>query len=168
MTSNASSGAEPAAPLDVLHARVSLRATSSAALLRDLAEELHRRGIVTADFADALCEREQQYPTGLPTPIPTAIPHAEAAHVLTPGLVVVTLAEPVDFGEMGGEGGPVGARLVVMPLLRDAATHLRALQRLMGVLRDEAAVQDLLDAPDDDSLVERAQRQLAAVAEDRR
>lgn len=119
--------------------------------LRSLAARLLEEGAVTVDFPEALRERERQYPTGLPTPIPTAIPHADPALVRRPGLALATLAQPVDFGEMGGEG-TVGVRVVAMPLLTDAASHLRALQRLMGVLRSEDAVRRLLLAEDEDEL----------------
>lgn len=129
-------------------------------VLRSLAGRLLDAGAVTLDFPEALRRREQRYPTGLPTPIPTAIPHADPAHVLVPGLAIATLARPVAFGEMGGAGGTVDARLVVMPLLTDARAHLAALQRLMGLLRDEAAVQDLLEAADEDTLRQRTRAHL--------
>ena len=96
--------------------------------------------------------------------MPTAIPHADPEHVLTPGLALATLARPVPFGEMGTRDGTVDVRLVAMPLLTDAREHLEALQRLMGLLSDEAAVQDLLDATDDQQLRERAEVRLAAAA----
>ena len=121
-------------------------------VLRSLAGRLLDAGMVTVDFPEALRRRERRYPTGLPTPIPTAIPHADPQHVLVPGLALATLARPVPFGEMGARDGSVEVRLVVMPLLDNAKEHLAALQRLMGLLSDEAAVQELLDAPDDEEL----------------
>lgn len=121
-------------------------------VLRSLAGRLLDAGAVTVDFPEALRRQERMYPTGLPTPIPTAIPHADPQHVLVPGLAIATLARPVSFGEMGAHDGSVEVRLVAMPLLNSAREHLAALQRLMGLLSDEAAVQDLLDAADDEEL----------------
>lgn len=129
-------------------------------VLRSLAGRLLDEGAVTLDFPEALRRREERFPTGLPTPIPTAIPHADPEHVLVPGLALATLAREVPFVEMGGDGGTVGVRLVAMPLLTDASAHLAALQRMMALLRDEAAVQDLLDAADEGQLRERAARYL--------
>jgi PTS system galactitol-specific IIA component len=77
--------------------------------------------------------------------------------VRVPGLALATLAAPVRFGEMGGTGGEVEVRLIAMPLLTDAREHLAALQRLMGLLQDEAAVADLLAAEDDETLRRRAE-----------
>ena len=128
--------------------------------LRSVAGRLLDQAAVTVDFPEALRRREQRFPTGLPTPIPTAIPHAAPEHVLTPGLALATFVRPVPFGEMGGDGGTVGVRLMAMPLLADASAHLAALQRLMALLRDQSAVQDLIDAPDEQQLRERATHHL--------
>ncbi|WP_114853387.1 PTS sugar transporter subunit IIA [Brachybacterium sp. YJGR34] len=151
-----SDAGERAAPLVLRLAVARLDAADAEDVLRALSGRLLAAGVVTAEFPDALLDRERRFPTGLPTPIPTAIPHAEPGHVLSPGLVLATLRRPLPFGEMGGSGGTVGVSLVAMPLLTDAREHLRALRRLMGLLRDEAAVDHLLGAEDDSALRERA------------
>lgn len=144
------------APLELTVVLAHLDVTDAEDVLRSLAGRLLDAGAVTVDFPEALRERERTYPTGLPTPIPTAIPHADPRHVLVPGLALATLARPVPFGEMGVREGTVGARLVAMPLLTDAREHLAALQRLMGLLSDEAAVAELLAAQGDEELRGRA------------
>ena len=167
MSSDPHSGASvpPGAPaLEVGVVIAGLDVADAEDALRSLAGRLLDEAAVTVEFPEALRRREQRFPTGLPTPIPTAIPHADPEHVLTPSLALATLVRPVAFGEMGGDGGTVGVRLVVMPLLTDASAHLDALQRLMAVLRDQAAVQDLIDAPDEQQLRERATRYLTAPA----
>lgn len=156
--------ADGPAPLALTVVLAHLDVADSEDVLRSLAGRLLDAGAVTVDFPEALRTRERTYPTGLPTSVPTAIPHADPEHVLTPGLALATLARPVPFGEMGTRDGTVDVRLVAMPLLTDAREHLEALQRLMGLLSDEAAVQDLLDATDDQQLRERAEVRLAAAA----
>lgn len=160
--------ADGPAPLALTVVLAHLDVADSEDVLRSLAGRLLDAGAVTVDFPEALRTRERTYPTGLPTPVPTAIPHADPQHVLTPGLALATLARPVPFGEMGTRDGTVDVRLVAMPLLTDAREHLEALQRLMGLLSDEAAVQDLLDATDDQQLRERAEVRLAAALPTRR
>lgn len=157
----ADDGARAPVPWDLSVVVAHLDVSDAEDVLRSLSGRLLDAGAVDLDFPEALRIREQQYPTGLPTPIPTAIPHADPEHVLTPGLAIASLARPVPFGEMGGSGGTVDVRLVVMPLLTDARAHLTALQRLMGLLRDRSAVEDLLAAADDDELAERASSRLA-------
>ncbi|MGP9538268.1 PTS sugar transporter subunit IIA [Brachybacterium sp. AOP43-C2-M15] len=157
--SDADDGAPPLA-LGVVLAQ--LEVSDAEDVLRSLAGRLLDAGAVTVDFPAALRDRERTYPTGLPTPIPTAIPHADPEHVVTPGLALATLARPVSFGEMGSRDRAVEVRLVAMPLLTDAREHLAALQRLMGLLSDEGAVADLLEAEDDEDLRARATMRLAA------
>lgn len=147
---------DPRAPLELTVVLAHLDVSDAEDALRSLAGRLLDAGAVTVDFPVALRARERTYPTGLPTPIPTAIPHADPEHVVTPGLALATLARPVPFGEMGAVGSTVAVRLVAMPLLTDAREHLAALQRLMGLLRDETAVAELLEMPDDEALRERA------------
>lgn len=167
-TSSAGTTRPPGAPpapgdpsLDAAVVIARLDAADAHGVLQALALPLVEAGQVTDDFPAALWEREQQYPTGLPTPVPTAIPHADPQYVRTSGLAVATLARPVAFGEMGGNGSTIDVQLVVMPLLPDAASHLVALQRLMALLRDEDAVADLLAAADDAELRSRIDGYLA-------
>lgn len=158
-------GAGEPVPLTLTVVVARLDVTDAEDVLRSLSGHLLDAGAVTLDFPEALRARERRYPTGLPTPIPTAIPHADPEHVLIPGLALATLVRPVPFGEMGGAGGTVAARLVVMPLLTDAREHLVALQRLMGLLRDGEAVADLLEAADEETLRERAEVRLRSAGE---
>ncbi|WP_422116403.1 PTS sugar transporter subunit IIA [Brachybacterium sp. UNK5269] len=157
---SAADGAAAPLALNVVIARLDVHDAED--VLRSLAGRLLDAGAVTLDFPEALRARERQYPTGLPTPIPTAIPHADPRHVVTPGIALATLARPVRFGEMGAGERTLEVQLVAMPLLADAAEHLAALQRLMGLLRDGSAVADLLAATDDEQLRERAAVHLAA------
>ena len=156
----------PRTPLGLTVVLAHLDVSDAEDVLRSLAGRLLDAGAVTVDFPEALRARERTYPTGLPTPIPTAIPHADPQHVVIPGLALATLARPVPFGEMGASGRSVEVRLVAMPLLTDAREHLAALQRLMGLLRDEAAVAELLALTGDEALRERAAVLLAEALPD--
>lgn len=155
----------PEAPdLEVGVVIAGLEASDAEDVLRSLAARLLDQGAVTVAFPEALRAREERFPTGLPTPVPTAIPHADPEHVRAPGLALATLARPVSFGEMGGNGGTVDVRLVAMPLLTDATAHLAALQRLVALLRDQDAVTDLIAATDDEQLRTRTRDYLAGAA----
>lgn len=133
-------------------AAAQLSASDAPGVLRALAARLREAGAVTDGFEAAVIAREQSYPTGLPTAIPAAIPHTDPEHVLTPGLAVATLTEPVDFGEMSGGGRTVAVRLVVMLVLADAHAQLAALQAVVAGLQDTEAVEHLLSARDDAAL----------------
>lgn len=138
-----------------------LEAADDETVLRALAARLRERGQVTDSFEAAVLAREAAHPTGLPTTIPSAIPHTDPEHVRVPGLAVATLAAPVPFREMGAADRRVAAELVVMLVLGDAHGQLAALQLLMARLQDEAAVREVLAAPDDAELDRRARAWLA-------
>lgn len=114
---------------------VQLSANSDVEVLEALALRAQEAGWVTPTFKLALLEREIAYPTGLPTPIPVAIPHADAEHVLRPGLGVVTLRTPVSFGEMGGSGERVEVRIVVLILVTDPRDQVQLLTRLISLFQ---------------------------------
>ena len=116
---------------------VQLTATSDVEVLEALAARARDAGWVLPSFKLALLEREKAYPTGLPTPIPVAIPHADAEHVLRPGLGVATLRTPVSFGEMGGSGERVDVRIVVLILVTDPREQVELLTRLISLFQQE-------------------------------
>ncbi len=70
-------------------------------VIRFLASKLIEKGVVKADFADAVVEREMGFPTGLQVgEINVAIPHTDAKYVNAAGMAVATLKRPVNFGKM--------------------------------------------------------------------
>lgn len=104
-------------------------------VLRLLARSARTEGCVADGFEQALLAREREHPTGLPTPTPVAIPHADPVHVLRPGLGAALLDPPVEFGEMGSDGGPVACRLVVLLLVTDPGDQVGLLSRVVTGLQ---------------------------------
>lgn len=131
-------------------------------VLGTIARHLLEKDLVEDSFPQTLWDRERRYPTGLPTRIPTAIPHADTEHVRTRCLAVATLAQPVEFGEMGGsDGDTVATQLLVLPLVTDPDAMVPALQRMIGALTDEHVVMELLGAADETELMRLAQLHLS-------
>lgn len=139
----------PRAELSFIH----LEAQSNVEALEALARRAEEAGWVTPTFAAALLEREAAYPTGLPTPIPVAIPHADVEHVLRSGLGVATLSTPVSFGEMGGSGERVDARVIVLILVTDPQDQVDLLTRLIGLFQQPGWFDAVDAASDVDDLV---------------
>jgi PTS system galactitol-specific IIA component len=133
--------------LTLLHPQV----TDAPALLRTMAGRARDAGLVGEGFADAVVAREEQFPTGLPTPVPAAIPHTDPVHVRRPGRVVALLRDPVDFVEMGSTDRYVSVRLVVMLLVDDPQAQVEVLGATIAALQDPglAARLDGVRGPDD-------------------
>ncbi|MGJ3508677.1 PTS sugar transporter subunit IIA [Enemella sp. A6] len=143
------------APLDGL-CLDGLKASSWSEVLDTLGREAVRLGYATEAFPKALADRESKFPTGLPTKVPVAIPHADPEHALITGLGVARLAEPVEFGEMGGSGNTVAVQLVVMLLVQSADGHMDALTSVLAAVQDEEAMNRLLEAHGGEDLQRRA------------
>jgi PTS system galactitol-specific IIA component len=124
--------------------------------LSALADAALEHGYVRDSFPKALLERERRYPTGLPTGLATAIPHADPEHVLTAGLGIARLAQSVSFGEMGRSNSLLDVQLVVMLLVPAEQSHMAALTTVISAVSNEARMQSLLTALDDQDLEARA------------
>ena len=133
-----------------------LEASTWEEVLSALADTALEHGYVRDSFPAALVERERRYPTGLPTGLSTAIPHADPEHVLTAGLGIARLAQPVSFGEMGRSNSVLDVQLVVMLLVPAAQSHMAALTTVIGAVSDEPRMRSLLAALDNQDLEARA------------
>ncbi len=129
--------------------RVGVHATDRTDLLARLSADLIAAGIARPTFTQALLDREARYPTGLPTrAIAVAIPHCDVEHVIRSAISVTRLAEPIPFHEMGANDRTVQVSLVIVMALSDKTSQLTTLQSLIGMLSDEARLNDMKNAPD--------------------
>ncbi|MBK8448205.1 MAG: PTS sugar transporter subunit IIA [Micropruina sp.] len=117
-------------------------------VLSTLAGRVVEAGFALPSLPAAVLARENAYPTALPTPVPVAIPHTDPAHVLQPGLAVASLAEPVEFGLMGGSAERLAVRLVVLLCVSDPAGQVGGLQQVLDRLGDAQAVRTLVNHDD--------------------
>ena len=115
-------------------------------LLRCLGDAAVAAGQAAPGYADALLEREVQFPTGLPVSGGVAIPHTAAEYVTGNTIAVASLNRPVTFEEMGGSGREVEVDLVLLLILGEAEQHVEHLPRLIRTIQDEQFTQDLRQA----------------------
>lgn len=125
-----------------------LAATTWPDVLHELGARAVSAGYAKATFVDALVEREQHAPTGLPTTVPVAIPHVDPASVLRSGIGLARLAEPVPWGEMGAPGRQVDVVAVLVLLVGESHAHVDLLSRLMQVLQGDDWYGELREAGD--------------------
>lgn len=95
-----------------------------------------QEGFARPGFSEALIQREEEYPTGLPMQIPLAIPHAYPEFVIQPGVGVALLDPPVSFREMGGEEDQwLSVRLVVLMLATQEIAHTSDLSAIIRIFK---------------------------------
>ncbi|MHC5227268.1 PTS sugar transporter subunit IIA [Enterococcus sp. LJL99] len=111
------------------------------ALFNQLAQDLVKKEIVQDGFAQALKDREVEFPTGLPVKHGVAIPHTDGHLVNQDQLLFVTLENPIIFNEMGGdEDDKVAVKVVIMLAVKDGKKHLNVLQNLIEAIQKDGFV----------------------------
>lgn len=135
------------------YAMYCLDETDKYAILRKLGKELCKLGFVKESYIEAVCEREKQFPTGLPmSGGGIAIPHADVSHVNKEAMIVGLLKEPVDFRVMGSQSEYVSAQLIFMLAIKDSQAQLEMLQRLIEGCQDEQTLITLRDSKEPEAI----------------
>lgn len=124
-------------------------------LFDQLSKVLREKGVVGGEFAQALKDREKEFPTGLPVKNGVAIPHTDGSLVHSDQLIFVTLADPVVFNEMGGDKEDiVKVSVVVMLAVKDGPKHLEILQKLIESIQKDGFVDSLIASKEVDEMFE--------------
>jgi len=99
-------------------------------------KKLHEEGIVEEAFYHACIEREEVFPTGLPTELGVAIPHADSKHVKEDGICFLRLADQVLFKRLDAPDQSVGVNYVINLATKNPNEHLQILQKVMAFVQD--------------------------------
>ena len=129
--------------------------------IRQVGQYLLKGGYVKDTYIDAVAQREVEYPTGLQLrKAGIAMPHTAGIHVNRPAVCVARLAHPVTFCHMGDPDTKVEAEMLFMMAIQNPDEQIDTLAKVMGVFVNDAAVEELLSAPDHASLYRVAQTHL--------
>lgn len=126
-----------------------VRAESSHQILAKLSElyaEVY--GLDAGDVLDGLEQREALGSTGFGRGV--AIPHCRSALVNRPTMALLKLDHPVDF--KAADAIPVSLVFALVSPENAGATHLHALAAISRMVRDEAMLGALSEAPDAEAL----------------
>lgn len=125
---------------------VNVACSDSADAIRHAALLLRDAGAVDDGYVDAALQREDQFPTGLPTePAGVALPHIDTG-VLHPALALLTLRTPVYFTEMGTTDSRILVSVVIMLAIPAGDAHVRVLGALADLIQHPDFLIDVLDA----------------------
>lgn len=136
--------------IDEKHILVEVQANDAREAIRKLTEVLADTDTVSMEFAEDVWDREENYPTGLPTePIAVAIPHADPDHVIKSGICFGILEDPVQFAQMGTDGSTkVEAKIVILLAIKEKEKQAKMIQQLMGVVQNKNLLNSLMKASD--------------------
>jgi PTS system galactitol-specific IIA component len=112
-----------------------------------LSERLVEKGYVDASYCQATLDREQRFPTGIPTlPYATAIPHADAVGARNTGVAVAILNRPVPFRAMDSPDKVLDVRSVLLLAVADSSKQVSVLQWVCTLMQDQGVVKALASA----------------------
>ncbi len=105
-------------------------------LFHTMGSWLKDNGYVNEDYREAVCRREEEFPTGLKVPgHQLAIPHTDSEYIEKPGLVFVRPKNPLAFQEMCS-GDQVDAEMIFLLLVKDKKDQMPLLSGLMARFGD--------------------------------
>lgn len=119
-----------------------------------LARQLYEKGYVQEGYIQGIKEREQEYPTGLPSTEPAvAIPHANYELVNKTTLAIATLKEPVAFHNMEDNAVTIPIRIIIMMAIGEPHGQVEMLQKIVGLIQDEPLRKKMIAAKNDQELL---------------
>lgn len=114
-------------------------------VLRDLAEKMVEENYVKPSFVKAVLEREKDFPTGLPTAsYGVAIPHCDTVHVISPGVAVGILKEPIRFNVMGCGDEEVLVKVIFMLAIKEPNKQLEMLEKLTKIFQNDSILKSIV------------------------
>lgn len=136
--------------LDSDHVLVGLEAEDAHAAILALTAALVKTNHVTSEFAEDVWQREQTFPTGLPTqPLAVAIPHADPDHVNQSAVCLGILKSPVSFAQMGADSSTVlEVYLIFLLAIKEREKQVEMIQQLIQLIQTGSLLEQLAVAKD--------------------
>lgn len=107
-------------------------------VLYNIAKVLMDKGVAKETFYDALLERENEFPTGLPIgEINFAIPHTYPEHINEIAVTIAVPKKPIAFHNMGDANEELLVSVVVCLTMRKMDDNVKLLPALMGFFANE-------------------------------
>lgn len=130
-----------------------INTTKKEDVIKILADKLKAEGHVKDGYYENVIKREAEFPTGLPTIIPVALCHTEAQYVNQSAMAVGTLAQPVEFNEMGTPERQIQAEIVFLLALKDPKDQIAYLKKMVTVFKSKETLEAIRDAAEKSELV---------------
>lgn len=113
-------------------------------LVEYMTKKMVADGVVTSEYKQKVLEREEIYPTGLPTePYGIAIPHCDPDFVNENTISVATLKEPIEFNVMGSDKEKIDVYIVFLLALKESNKQLNILSSLMEYFRNQETISNI-------------------------
>jgi len=112
-----------------------------------LCDRLVEKGYINSTYLPSVIEREEKYPTGLPTlPYAVAIPHAENEGVNKTVIALAVLNRPVKFRAMDSPKKILDVRLVLLLAVANSTAQVPMLRWIAKVMQDQNVITRLVSS----------------------
>jgi len=114
--------------------------------ITEISELLIKKGCVTEEFIKATLEREEKYPTGLPTKIGVAIPHPppDPTYIKRNSIGVGVYRRPVYFKRMDDPEKTVPVNIVILFSLMEEEGYVKFLQKLVSIFQKPEILEEIM------------------------
>jgi len=120
-----------------------------------LSELLLAKGYVRDEYAAKVKEREDGFPTALPTtPFAVAIPHTWVEHCIEPAVAVGILRNPVKWLEMGSNDKELDVQIVLLLSITQPEAQVHFLRQLIDFFTVAENLEKLINNTGVDSVRE--------------
>src|SRR4030066_2057583 len=128
--------------------RVGAQAGTTEEAIRLLGDMMAQEGFVEETYWEDVYQREQTFPTGLPTqPVAIAIPHADPDRVIKSGIAIAVFDQPVKFRIMGSnEPDELDVPVVFMLALKDFKQQTAVIRDLLTLIQSKTIISDIHQA----------------------
>ena len=124
-------------------------------LFQEVGKKLYEMGYVKDSFANALSEREKNFPTGLATePFQVAIPHTDSIHVEKEAIACIRLLNPIKFRDVGDDENEVDAEFVFVLCILEPEKQVDILKALLDTLSNEEIMRSIKTSENPDKVYE--------------
>lgn len=124
-------------------------------LFQEVGKKLYEMGYVKDSFANALSEREKNFPTGLATePFQVAIPHTDSIHVEKEAIACIRLLNPIKFRDVGDDQNEVDAEFVFVLCILEPEKQIDILKALVETLSNDEIMRSIKASGNSDEVYE--------------
>lgn len=109
-----------------------LEVNNKVEVLEEIVKVMYKNGYIKKGYLNDVLEREEIFPTGLPTEgVKIAIPHASSNSIVKSGVGVAVLRKPVVFNNMVEPEEELEVEIVFLLANMDKNEQVKELQKLM-------------------------------------
>lgn len=118
-------------------------------VLNFLSTKLLENDYVKPGYPQAIIDREELYPTGLPSlGVNIAIPHADNDLVFKTTIAIGVLKDSVEFCSMENREKKLNVQIVIMLAIKEPHGQIEMLQKVVSIIQNDKLTKEITESKD--------------------